>query len=88
MQFRPQVRPDEHGARPLQHRLRERAGVGDEQNVPFAVRRDSGAFPEPVLERARAILARAAIRTELHVHVLAQSPGERAALIEDLSARL
>ena len=62
------------------------AGVAadGERHVLFIA--DTGAFPEPVLERARAMLARADQRTELHVHVLAQSPGERAALIEDLSA--
>src|SRR5476649_216980 len=34
---------------------------------------DTGAFPEPVLARARAILAKAGMRVELHVHVLAES---------------
>ena len=46
---------------------------------------DTGAFPEPVLERARAALAGARAKVELHVHLLAESPGDRAALIGDLA---
>jgi len=46
---------------------------------------DTGAFPEPVLERARAALARERGKVEFHIHLLAQSPGDRAALIDDLA---
>jgi hypothetical protein len=45
---------------------------------------DTGAFPEPVLDRARAALARIRPRVELHVHLLAESPAERLAVIDDL----
>ena len=57
-----------------------------ERHVLFIA--DTGAFPEPALARARAVLADASARVELHVHVLAQSPKERAALIKDISAGL
>jgi hypothetical protein len=46
---------------------------------------DTGAFPEAVVDRARARLAAFAARTELHVHLLAASPRERRAAIDDLS---
>jgi hypothetical protein len=45
---------------------------------------DTGAFPEPVLERARASLAKAGSKVELHVHLLAESSRARLAVIEDL----
>jgi hypothetical protein len=45
---------------------------------------DTGAFPEPVLDRARAALAKARSKVELHVHLLAESPRERMAVIDDL----
>ena len=62
------------------------AGVAADggRNILFIA--DTGAFPEPVLAQARAILAKAGMRVELHVHVLAESSVERAALIDDISA--
>ena len=64
------------------------AGVAADGTRQMLFVADTGAFPEPVLGRARAILAKAGMRVELHVHVLAETPGERAALIEDISGRL
>jgi hypothetical protein len=46
---------------------------------------DTGAFPEPALGRARARLAKARSKIEFHVHLLAVSPAERTALIDDLA---
>ncbi len=47
---------------------------------------DTGAFPEPVLDRARRTLAKARNKVEFHVHLLALSPRERMAVIADLAS--
>jgi hypothetical protein len=47
---------------------------------------DTGVFPEPILSRARSSLADAAERVEFHLHLLAASPAERRAALDDLSA--
>jgi hypothetical protein len=47
---------------------------------------DTGVFPEPVLARARTSFAHVAERLEFHLHLLAASPAERRAALDDLSA--
>ena len=47
---------------------------------------DTGAFPEPILARARASPPPIAERLEFHLHLLAASPAERGAALDDLSA--
>jgi hypothetical protein len=48
--------------------------------------RDTGAFPEPVVARARRELRAFGPGVELHLHLLAASPTERAAALADLAA--
>ncbi len=47
---------------------------------------DTGVFPEPVVARAAKSLSRIAERVEFHLHLLAASPAERRAALDDLSA--
>jgi hypothetical protein len=47
---------------------------------------DTGAFPEPVLDRARRLMASARSKVEFHVHLLALSPRDRKAIMDDLSS--
>jgi hypothetical protein len=47
---------------------------------------DTGAFPEPLLARALKALSNVAERMEFHLHLLAASPAERSAALDDLQA--
>ena len=48
--------------------------------------RETGAFPEPAVARARREIEALGAAGELHVHLLARSPEERAAALADLVA--
>jgi hypothetical protein len=48
--------------------------------------RETGAFPEPAIESARRELKAFGPAAELHLHLLASSPAERAAALADLAA--
>ena len=47
--------------------------------------RDTGAFPEPVVARVQRELRAFGPGVELHLHLLAASPAERAATVADLA---
>jgi hypothetical protein len=47
---------------------------------------DTGVFPEPLIARVRRSLSEAAGRLEFHLHLLAASPVERRAALDDLAA--
>jgi hypothetical protein len=47
---------------------------------------DTGVFPEPVLARTAKFAASVAERVEFHLHLLAASPAERRAALDDLAA--
>jgi hypothetical protein len=47
--------------------------------------RETGAFPEPVVARAERELRAFGASLELHLHLLASSPAERAAAVADLA---
>lgn len=47
--------------------------------------RDTGAFPEPVVAKAQRELRAYGPRVELHLHLMAASPAERAATVADLA---
>jgi hypothetical protein len=47
--------------------------------------RDTGGFPEPVVAKAQRELAAFGRGVELHLHLLAASPAERAATLADLA---
>jgi hypothetical protein len=47
--------------------------------------RDTGAFPEPVVAKAQRELMPYGPHVELHLHLLAASPAERAAMVADLA---
>jgi hypothetical protein len=47
--------------------------------------RDTGVFPEPVIAGAQRELQAYGPRVELHLHLLAASPMERAAMVADLA---
>lgn len=47
--------------------------------------RDTGAFPEPVVARAERDFRAYGASLELHLHLLASSPAERAAAVADLA---
>jgi hypothetical protein len=47
--------------------------------------RDTGAFPEPVVAKAQRELRAFGLGLELHLHLLAASPAERAAAVADLA---
>ena len=47
---------------------------------------DTGVFPEPILARAAKSLSKVAERVEFHLHLLAASPAERRAALDDLQA--
>ncbi len=47
---------------------------------------DTGVFPEPVVARAVQSLTSLAERVEFHLHLLAATPAERRAALDDLSA--
>lgn len=47
--------------------------------------RDTGAFPEPVIAKAQRELRAYGPRAELHLHLLAGSPADRAAMVADLA---
>jgi hypothetical protein len=47
--------------------------------------RDTGAFPEPVVAKAQRELRAYGARVELHLHLLATSAAERAAMVADLA---
>ena len=47
--------------------------------------RETGAFPEPVVAKAQRELRAYGPRVELHLHLLAGSPADRAAIVADLA---
>jgi hypothetical protein len=47
---------------------------------------DTGPFPEPVVARLAQTLAPIAGRLEFHLHLLAETPAERRAALDDLAA--
>jgi len=47
--------------------------------------RDTGAFPEPVVARVERELRAFGARLEFHLHLLASSPAERAAVVADVT---
>lgn len=62
------------------------AVVRDMTGRPCAVSvRDTGAFPEPVLATMQRELRAYGPELELHLHLLAASPAERAATVADLA---
>ena len=62
------------------------AVVRDMTGEPRAVlARDTGAFPQPVVARAQRELKAFGPGLELHLHLLAASPAERAAAVADLA---
>ena len=62
------------------------AAVGADGRRRALALADTGVFPEPVLARAAKSLANVAERVEFHLHLLAASPVERHAALDDLSA--
>ncbi|MGD0562464.1 MAG: hypothetical protein ABSA66_05185 [Roseiarcus sp.] len=62
------------------------AAVGPDGRRRALALADTGVFPEPLLARAIESLSHVHGRVEFHLHLLAASPAERRAALDDLSA--